>query len=203
MSESKPEIRIATPDEVAEYGPPSEAATASGDGASTGVDALESMRRELAELKDRYLRAQAEVLNVTRRLNDERVTAVRNANAAFARDLLVVLDNFERTLASLADRPADDPVAQGVRLVHEQLVKVLRSHGIEPIEAVGKPFDPHLHEALLHEASETTPEGHVVTEMVRGYRMGDRVLRATVVSVARRPAAADAGAPAAGKSEDA
>ncbi len=203
MSESKPEIRIATPEEVAEYGPSPEPPQPAGDAAPPVADATEAMRRELAELKDRCLRAQAEVLNVTRRLNDERVTAVRNANAAFARDLLVVLDNFERTLASLADRPADDPLAQGVRLVHEQLVKVLRSHGVEPIEAVGHPFDPHLHEALLHEASETTPEGHVVTEMVRGYRMGDRVLRATVVSVARRPEVADAGAPAAGKSEDA
>ena len=142
---------------------------------------------EAAEFKDKFLRAQAEIANVTRRLTDERTQAVRNANATFARELLTVLDNFDRLLASAVDRPADDPVVQGARLIYDSLQKVLRIHGVEPIETVGMPFDPRVHEAILHQPSDAVPEGHVVSEMVKGYKMNDRVLRAAVVAVAKKP----------------
>lgn len=148
---------------------------------------------ESIDFKDKFLRAQAEIANVTRRLNEERSLAVRNANATFARELLGVLDNFERLMASAADRPANDPVVQGAKLIFDSLLKVLRNHGVEPIETVGQPFDPRLHEAILHQPSDVVPEGHVVAEMTRGYKMNDRVLRAAVVAVARKPDDSHAG----------
>jgi molecular chaperone GrpE len=151
------------------------------------ADPLKQAQAETAEFKDKFLRAQAEIANVTRRLTDERALALRNANATFARELLTVVDNFERLIASVADRPADDPVVKGAKLTYDSLLKVLRNHGVEPIETVGKPFDPRLHEAILHQPSNTVPEGHVAAEMTRGYKMNDRVLRAAVVAVAKKP----------------
>lgn len=150
-------------------------------------DPLAQAQAEATEYKDKYLRAQAEIANVSRRLTDERAQALRNANAAFARELLTVADNFERLIASAADRPAEDPVVEGAKLIFESLLKVLRNHGVEPIETVGKAFDPRLHEALLHQPSDSVPAGHVVAEMTKGYRMNDRVLRAAAVAVARKP----------------
>ncbi len=155
--------------------------------ADSPTDPLKQSQAEASEFKDKFLRAQAEIANVTRRLNDERAQAVRNANANFARELLHVVDNFERLMASAADRPADDPVVQGARLIFDSLLKVLRNHGVEPIETVGQPFDPRLHEAILHQPSDVVPEGHVVAEMTKGYKMHDRVLRAAIVSVAKKP----------------
>jgi len=180
----KPDIRIASPEETASFAPETK-----------------SLEQELAQYKDKFLRAQAEVVNVTRRLTEERAQSVRNANASFARDLLTVMDNFERLLTTLKDRPESDPVAHGARLIYEMLLKILKAHGVEPIETVGKPFDPRFHEALVHQPSLTAPEGHIVQEMVKGYQMHDRVLRAAVVAVARRPEA-KADAPAAGRTSE-
>ncbi len=162
--------------------------------ADTAADAMPAQpQAEAADFKDKFLRAQAEIANVTRRLNEERAVAVRNANANFARELLGVVDNFERLIASAADRPANDPVVHGAKLIFESLLKVLRNHGVEPIETIGQPFDPRMHEAILHQPSKVVPEGHVVAEMTRGYKMNDRVLRAAVVAVAKKPDDADAG----------
>lgn len=179
MKKHNPDNNIATHDEP---DPPSTDSTV-----ESQADPVKQAQSEAAEFKDKFLRAQAEIANVTRRLNDERAQALRNANANFARELLTVADNFERLLASVADRPADDPVVNGARLTYDSLLKVLRNHGVEPIETVGKPFDPRLHEAILHQPSDTVPEGHVAAEMTRGYKMNDRVLRAAVVAVARKP----------------
>jgi molecular chaperone GrpE len=184
MSKSeKPSIAIPTPDETAAFAPNAEAASQDAPAAAEAP----TPEQELARTRDKLLRAQAEIVNVTRRLTEERGQAIRNANASFARDLLTVMDNFERLLASLQDRPESDPVAHGARLIHEMLLKILKSHGVEPIETVGRPFDPRFHEALVQRPSTTVPEGHIIQEMVKGYRMHDRVLRAAVVAVARRP----------------
>jgi len=161
--------------------------TAEGPDEPQNLETGKSVEQELLEYRDKFLRAQAEIANVTRRLGDERAQAIRNANASFARDLLTVVDNFERMMATLKDRPESDPLAHGARLVYDMLMKVLKQHGVESIETVGRPFDPRFHEALLHQPSPTVPEGHIVSEMVKGYRMNDRVLRAAVVAVARRP----------------
>lgn len=185
MSDEPRKIAIATGDEVSRFAGSAPSEPRPADAAPDPA----ALQAELAQVRDRLLRAQAECVNISRRLTEEKTQALRMAAAAFARDLLTVLDNFERTLDSLKDRPADDPVVQGIRLTYDSFLKVLRDHQIEPIESIGKPFDPVLHEALLQQETTDVPEGHVISEWSKGYRMHDRTLRPARVAVARRPEA--------------
>ncbi|MEE8169791.1 MAG: nucleotide exchange factor GrpE [Phycisphaerae bacterium] len=187
MSKRKPRIQIPTAAEAAEFGRGQAAPHTESEGAAATTESrsdVERLQAELREANDRYLRAKAEAQNISRRLTEEKEAAVRYANAAFAKALLCVWDNFERTLANTKDHHQDDPVIQGVRLVYDLFAKAMAEHGVEPIEAVGAPFDPALHEALMQQASETLPPGTVISECERGYRMKDRVIRASKVVVA-------------------
>jgi len=137
----------------------------------------------IAELEDKNLRLMAELRNVNQRAQRERQEALRYAEADFARDLLVILDDLERTTESAQAAKDVAAVAEGVRIVHEHFLKVLGDHGITPIEATDQPFDPHLHEALMQQPSEDHPSGTVMQELARGYKMHDRVIRSTKVIV--------------------
>jgi molecular chaperone GrpE len=153
------------------------------------------LEAELAEARDQLLRAKAECVNVTRRLSQERQNAVRLAGMDFARSVLHAVDSIELTRRNIADRPKDDPVVEGVRLIAEQLDKALRDHGVVPVESVGGPFDPTMHEALMQDTSSDQPPGTVTEEFQRGYRMHDRVLRHARVKVAGAPEAKGATEP--------
>lgn len=168
--------------------PPTSQTAESGGNAGTGAAAppeaeCAALRVEIDELRDRNLRLLAEVQNAAKRAEREKQEALRYAEADFARDLLIVLDDLERTLE--AARTAVDPqkLAEGVRIVYEHFLKVLRSRGIEPVEATGRPFDPAQHEALLQQPSDEHPPGTVVQEVARGYKMRERVLRPARVIV--------------------
>ena len=140
---------------------------------------------QAAELKDRLLRAQAEWDNSRKRILREKEEAVRYAGEAFLERLLPVLDNFE--MGMQAAKAATDPkaIAQGLEMVLAQFQQALRDAGVEVIDAVGQPFDPHRHEALGHHESDEHPEGHVLTQMRKGYKLKDRLLRAASVFVAK------------------
>jgi molecular chaperone GrpE len=142
---------------------------------------------QAAELKDRLLRAQAEWDNSRKRILREKEEAVRYAGEALLERLLPVLDNFETGME--AAKSATDPkaIAQGLEMVLAQFQQVLRDAGVETIDAVGKPFDPHRHEALGHHESHEHPEGQVLTQMRKGYKLKDRLLRAASVFVAKPP----------------
>jgi molecular chaperone GrpE len=107
-------------------------------------------------------------------------------NAILIGKFLTVLDDFDRALESV---PADahDPWIEGVRLVERKMRSVLESEGVTPIESVGQPFDPNLHEAVVHEPTADHPDNQVIGELQRGYRMHDRVLRPSLVRVANNP----------------
>jgi molecular chaperone GrpE len=152
--------------------------------APTSENPLEQLRRERDEYKDKFLRAQAETINTSRRLQQQHSTSLKLAAMELARELLPVVDNLERTIKSLDHLPADDPVTVGVRLIAEELSRVLKNHGIVPIEAIGKPFDPALHEALMQDQNSTASPGTVTSELERGYKMHDRVLRPARVAIA-------------------
>ena len=187
MAMSKDTHKIAMPsdEEVAQYsGEPRSEESA----APAPQDPIAELQRERDEYKDKMLRAQAECANISKRLNQQHAESLKLAGMGLARDLLPIVDNFERTLASLQDAHADDPVIAGVKLIADQLTKVLKDHGVEPIECVGKPFDPNLHEALMHDRQSNQPQGTVTQEFERGYRMRDRVLRHSKVAVAAEPA---------------
>jgi molecular chaperone GrpE len=142
---------------------------------------------EEIDWKDRCLRAKADFANLQRRAAEERVQAVRFANADFGRALLDVLDDFERTLgaAESAEQVAD--VVKGVELVHEKLLKALKDNAIEPIAAQGVQFNPNEHEALMQQDSTTAEPGTVLQEVRRGYRLHNRIIRPSSVIVAKAP----------------
>lgn len=148
-------------------------------------DEAESLRRQVAELTDKNLRLVAEMQNMQRRAAREREESLRFAEAEFARELLLVMDDLERTREAVKAGHDAAAIADGVRIVFEHFDKVLRSRGIVPIEAAGKPFNADEHEALLQEASADVPAGSVLREIHRGYRMRDRVLRTARVVVSK------------------
>lgn len=154
-------------------------------------DELAALRREVEALRDKNLRALAEIQNTQKRAQREKEEALRYAEADFARELLVILDDFERTSESAKTATDVQAVAEGVRIVYEHFLKLLRSRGIAPIEAVGQPFDPALHQALMQRPSDDHPAGTVIEEAARGYKMHDRVLRPSRVIVSTGPAPAD------------
>lgn len=165
---------------------PSPAAQAPATAENAPADELATLRQEIEALRDRNLRLTAELQNQQKRGQREKQEALRYAEAEFARELLPVLDDFERTVAAAETAPDARTVADGVRIVQQQLLKVLASRGITPIEATGKPFNPDEHEALMQQPSHQ-PAGTVLHEAARGYRMHERVLRPTRVVVAANP----------------
>ena len=140
---------------------------------------------QAAELKDRLLRAQAEWDNSRKRILREKEEAVRYAGEAFLERLLPVLDNFEMGLQAAQSATDAKAIAQGLEMVLAQFQQALRDAGVEVIDAVGHPFDPHRHEALGHHESDKHPEGQVLMQTRKGYKLKDRLLRAASVFVAK------------------
>lgn len=187
MSEpEEPRIESATPEDVAKYAPSSQAESASGD--EPGETELKKAQAERDEFKDKWLRAKAEASNQLRRLRAEREEAVRLAVADLARGVLTIVDNMERTLEALEENHDASKLAEGVRITHDQLLKLLSDHEIKRIEALGQPFDPTRHEAVAQQPSGDLPEGTVVQEVHGGYLYRDRVLRPARVIVSCLPA---------------
>jgi len=151
-------------------------------------EAVETARRESGEATERYLRLAAEMENVRRRHQKDRQEQQLYGNAELISRILPLLDNFHRALDHAPETSEADPVVQqwvsGVQMVVRQFEEILAGAGVEPIEAVGKPFDPSQHQAVLAEPSEEHEDGHVVAELQRGYRLRDRILRPTMVKVA-------------------
>lgn len=146
---------------------------------------LAELEREIAALKDRNLRLLAEMQNMQRRAQRDKEEALRFAESEFAKQLLVVLDGLERAQEAARDAANPAAVADGVRIVHDQFLKILKDHHIEAIDAVGQPFDPALHEALMQQTSAEAAPGAVIQQLARGYRMHGRVLRPAKVVVAK------------------
>lgn len=153
--------------------------------ADAASDPLAEAQRQVEELKDKNLRLFAELRNSQQRAMREKAEALKHAEADFARDLLVIYDDLERTIASGAGAASSGTVTEGVRIVADHLLKIFRDHHIEPIEALGKPFDPEFHEAMLQQASPETPAGVVLQELARGFRMHGRVIRSAKVIVSK------------------
>jgi len=145
---------------------------------------LEACRKEVEEYKDRYLRAHADFDNMKKRLEKDKATAVAFANEAFATDLLSVIDTFENALAAIDQIEGDEAVEkikEGMALTYEQLLKVLKKHGVEEIANEGV-FDPHVHQVVQQVESEAHEQNEIVQVLQKGYKMGERVLRPSMVS---------------------
>lgn len=137
---------------------------------------------------DKYVRIVAELDNYKKRAARERTDAVRYANEGLVEKLLPVLDNFEAAMtAASASSGNVDSLRQGVSMILTQLKGVLGESGLEEVEAVGKPFDPNLHEAVSQQPSADLPEGQVMQQLRRGYKLRDRLIRPAMVVVSKKP----------------
>ena len=166
------------------------------DQADTGTEAaggeLEALQaqlaekdKEIAELKDKYLRTLADTENARKRIRQQGEESVRIQREAILRDLLPIIDNLERALAAAREGTDAKTIVDGVEMTVRALIDFLRAQGVTPVQSVGQTFDPNRHEAVDHVASQTHPANTVVDEFHRGYLIGERVLRPARVSVAK------------------
>lgn len=147
---------------------------------------FEEKEKELAELKDKYLRALADGENARKRIRQQSEETVRIQKEGLLRDLLPMVDNLERAIGAAREGASDNAViVEGVQMVLRSLLDFLKTQGVIPIVSAGQPFDPTRHEAVDQVASDTHPPNTVVNEFHRGYLIGDRVLRPASVSVAK------------------
>lgn len=144
---------------------------------------------DAARYKDLALRAQADLDNYRKRAVREKEEAIRYANTTLLEKLLPVLDNFELGLDAARTAADTSSIVQGMAMVQKQLQDFLRDHGIEAVPAEGEIFDPARHEAVAQEPSAHVPEGHVVRQIRKGYKLKDRLLRASSVTVSKGAAA--------------
>lgn len=147
-------------------------------------EALEAKTREAEALQERSLRMMAEFDNVRKRAAREREDHTRYANESLLRELLPVLDNFDRALQAAKGEPAASAVVSGVELIQREIMRVLEKFGVTPIESLGQPFDPTRHEAVARVQAPGQPDMTVVAETARGYLLNGRVLRPAMVAVA-------------------
>ena len=149
-------------------------------------DTVEDLQREREELRDRLLRGAAEFDNYRKRTDRERRELSDAVAADLVRDLLPVVDDLERALAAAREhQTGSDALLSGVELIHRQLLEAMRRRGVEPIESIGREFDPTWHEAIASELAAGRRDGEVVAELRRGYRIGSRLLRPAQVKVAK------------------
>lgn len=152
---------------------------------------LKAAKAEAAEWQDRFLRKAAELENFRKRTDKEKVESLMLAKGSLLIEFLPVADACERALHSMENGENDtselEQYREGVELLYKQLLDTLNRAGVVPIESVGKPFDPHLHEALSRKEDPNNEADTVIQELRRGYRFKDRLLRPAQVIVAVKP----------------
>lgn len=142
---------------------------------------------EVAEYKDKHLRLYAEFENVRKRMDREKMEFAKYANVGLIAEFLEILDNLERTISAAKAKHQDyDAFEKGVEIVMNQTYEMLKKNGVKPIEAKGKAFDPHCHEALMQEETDDVDEGMVLEEFQKGYFVQDRVVRTAKVKLSKK-----------------
>ncbi len=141
---------------------------------------------------DSYLRLQADFDNYRKRVLREKEDIYKRANRDIMEELLPVIDHIELAFTSAGESHQHDPVVEGFRLVADQLMGVLSKFGLVPIEAAEQEFDPNVHEAILHMPSDDVAENFIVSQARGGYKLGERLLRASQVVVSSGPAGDEA-----------
>ncbi|XP_022718756.1 uncharacterized protein LOC111276985 isoform X2 [Durio zibethinus] len=149
---------------------------------------IASLLEELSIEKDRILRISADFDNFRKRTERERLSLVTNAQGEVLENLLPVLDNFERAKAQIkVETEEEEKINNSYQSIYKQFMEILGSLGVEPVETVGNPFDPMLHEAIMREDSTEFEEGIILQEFRRGFKLGDRLLRPSMVKVSAGP----------------
>ena len=150
-------------------------------------DPLEALQAEVNKYRDQSLRTAADLENYRKRMIREKEEAIRYANMGLLEKLIPILDNFELGLevAKTAPDVSAASIVQGLSMVQRQLFDFVKEHGITAVEAIGQQFDPKLHEAIGHESHEQVPEGNVISQVRRGYKLADRLIRPAAVIVSK------------------
>ncbi len=161
-------------------------AAQSGGDESALKEELEQTRAKRDEYLDSWRRAAADLSNYRKRAERDVSELTRSANSVLILRLLPVIDDFDRAFQTVPDELRDLTWVDGMQLIARKLRATLEAEGLKPIEAVGKPFDPNFHEAVLHEETDKYDEGLVMTELQKGYQLNERVLRPTLVKVSKR-----------------
>ena len=143
----------------------------------------EKLRLQVAKLEDKLLRSAAEFDNYKKRVARQYEDMVRLASESMLGELLEVIDNFERALNHTEEDTDFDAFREGTKLIFSQMMNLLKKYDVTPIEAIGQPFDPNLHEAMMQIESDEFDDGVVAIEVTKGYRQGQRVIRHSKVGV--------------------
>ena len=147
--------------------------------------ATSDLQRQRDEFYDLLLRKSAEFDNYRKRVERDRQMLTDAAAANMIEELLPLMDDLERALKAEPGTDSGNAYRRGVELIHQQLGEILRRRGVRAIESVGADFDPHYHQAVSHEPAKGHREGEIVEEFRRGYMLGDRLLRPSMVKVAK------------------
>ena len=151
----------------------------------------ENLRDEIEQLRDEKLRLLADMENLRKRSDRDRMDSIRYGNINFARDILSLGDNLSRALDAIPkDAEKTETITNlinGLRMVQREFTLILEKHGIKKIEALNKRFDHNFHQAMMEIESEEVEEGIVIQEIQSGYNMHDRLLRPSMVGVAKKP----------------
>ena len=148
---------------------------------------MAGLQADLDRFRDLALRSQADFDNFKKRAAREKEEAIKYANSSLLERLVAIADNFELGLFAAKSESEQSPIYSGMSMVLKQLTDFLSENGLQAIHAEGEKFDPNLHEAIAHEPSDGVPEGRVIRQMRRGYRLKDRLLRPSTVVVSSGP----------------
>lgn len=181
MENREQEPQAGNPETADDPAPEEQAAAAESEG-----DALEAMKKDYQELKDKYLRLYAEFDNYKKRTIREKVELMTTAARDTMTALLPVLDDFDRAKKIAEDESTTETFSEGVRLVYNKLYNVLQQKGLEPMKSDGEPFDPELHEAFTEiPAPSEEMKGRVVDTIEKGYKLKDKIIRHAKVVVGK------------------
>ncbi len=151
----------------------------------TPQEVIHSLQDKIASLEDALLRQKAEGQNVQRRAGQQRLEAIRFANADLMKSLLSVVDDFQRSLDAATSTDNVASVVDGIKLVYDNFMKAMTDAGLEPIEAIHQPFDPHVHEAMLQQPTDECAPDIVIEEITKGFKLHERTLRPARVIVSK------------------
>jgi molecular chaperone GrpE len=182
MSNTNENTTVAPGDSVES---PATAETATQAEAQNQDELMARLQGDIERFRDLALRSQADFDNFRKRAAREKDDAIKYANASMLERLIPILDNFELGLNAARTSADASSILMGMDMVARQLNDFLTQHSVEPVNAEGQPFDPNLHEAVAQEASEEIPEGHIIRQMRKGFKLKDRLLRPAIVVVSK------------------
>ena len=149
---------------------------------------IEALEKEKSELFEKLQRISADYANYQKRVPKQIADSIAYKTEAILKSFLPALDNFEHTLAAEQNADNTEVFVKGVRIVYEQLLTIMKSHGVEQIDALGQKFNPAMHEAMMQKSEPQEEDGIVLEEFQKGYKLNERIIRPVKVVVNKQPA---------------